>query len=175
MAVNSVRAVLLAPNDNVAAAIAAVDAAVPVVVTLNSSDEIVLNISSRQKIPFGHKIAIKDLAKGSPIVRYGYPIGVATADIKHGDHVHSHNMRSALSPASAEKTPAREVRPADWIRRKIADVLLAAGAQADAADAMASAISEAHLRGVETHGLRRLRPYLARIRSGGVDAKAQPA
>ena len=44
---NSVRAVLLAPNDNVAAAIAAIDAAVPVVVTLNSPDGIVLNISSR--------------------------------------------------------------------------------------------------------------------------------
>ncbi len=40
---------------------------------------------------------------------------------------------------------------------------------------MASAISEAHLRGVETHGLRRLRPSLARIRSAGVDPKAQPA
>ena len=64
MAMNSVRAVLLAPNDNVAAAIAAIDAAVPVVVTLNSPDGIVLNISSRQKIPFGHKIAIKDLSKG---------------------------------------------------------------------------------------------------------------
>ncbi len=174
MAVNSMRAVLLAPNDNVAAAIAAVDAAVPVVVTLNSSDEAVLNVSSRQKIPFGHKIAIKDLAKGSPIIRYGYPIGVATADIKLGDHVHSHNMRSALSPASDEKAPAREIRPADWVRRKIAEVLLAAGAHAGAAETMASALSEAHLRGVETHGLRRLRPYLARIRSGGVDAKAQP-
>ena len=174
MAVNSMRAVLLAPNDNVAAAIAAVDAAVPVVVTLNSSDEAVLNVSSRQKIPFGHKIAIKDLAKGSPIIRYGYPIGVATTDIKLGDHVHSHNMRSALSPASDEKAPAREIRPADWVRRKIAEVLLAAGAHAGAAETMASALSEAHLRGVETHGLRRLRPYLARIRSGGVDAKAQP-
>ena len=67
--------------------------------------------------------------------------------------MHSHNMRSALSPASAAKAPAREIRPAEWIRRKIVDVLLAAGAHADAADAMASAITEAHLRGVETHGL----------------------
>ena len=40
---------------------------------------------------------------------------------------------------------------------------------------MAAAMTEAHLRGVETHGLRRLRPYLSRIRSGGVDPKAQPA
>src|SRR6185437_1457279 len=114
MAVNPVRAVLLAPNDNVAAAIAEVDAAGPVVVTLNSPDETVLSICSRQKVPFGHKIAIKDVAKGAPVVRYGYPIGVATADIKVGDHVHSHNMRSALSPGSNETTSAHEIRPADW-------------------------------------------------------------
>jgi ureidoglycolate dehydrogenase (NAD+) len=174
MAMNPVRAVLLAPNDNVAAAIAEVDVAGPVVVTLNSADETVLTVSSRQKIPFGHKIAIKGVAKGSPVVRYGYPIGVATADIMPGDHVHSHNMRSALSPGSGERTPSLEIRPADWVRRKVAEVVLAAGVHAGAADAMASALSEAHLRGVETHGLRRLRPYLSRIRSGGVDPKAQP-
>ena len=39
---------------------------------------------------------------------------------------------------------------------------------------MADAVTEAHLRGVETHGLRRLRPYIERIRSGGVDAAARP-
>jgi LDH2 family malate/lactate/ureidoglycolate dehydrogenase len=44
----------------------------------------------------------------------------------------------------------------------------------EAAEAMANAVTEAHLRGVETHGLRRLRPYIERIRSGGVDAMARP-
>src|SRR5262249_17590099 len=109
-----------------------------------------------------------------PIIRYGYPIGVATTDIKQGDHVHSHNMRSAVSPASAAKAPLCEVRPAEWVRRVVANLLIASGARAEAVGAMATAITEAHLRGVETHGLRRLRPYVARIRSGGVDARAQP-
>ena len=175
MVMKSARAVQLAPNDNVAAAIATIESAVSVAVTLNSSGETVLNVSSRQSIPFGHKIAIKDFARGTPVIRYGYPIGIATADIKQGDHVHSHNMRSALSPVVAAKDSARQIRPAEWIRRKTGDVLLAAGARAEAADAMADAITEAHLRGVETHGLRRLRPYLARIRSGAVDGQAQPA
>jgi LDH2 family malate/lactate/ureidoglycolate dehydrogenase len=49
-----------------------------------------------------------------------------------------------------------------------------AGATADAAEAMADALTEAHLRGVETHGLRRLRPYVVRLRSGGVDGQARP-
>src|SRR5690242_15543552 len=107
MAMKSARAVQLAPNDNVAAAIASIESAVSVAVTLNSSGETILNLSSRQSIPFGHKIAIKDFAKGTPVVRYGYPIGIATADIKRGDHVHSHNMRSALSPGVAVKESAR--------------------------------------------------------------------
>jgi LDH2 family malate/lactate/ureidoglycolate dehydrogenase len=51
----------------------------------------------------------------------------------------------------------------------------AGSARAEAADAMAAAVTEAHLRGVETHGLRRLRPYITRIRSGGVSGTAQPA
>lgn len=66
------------------------------------------------------------------------------------------------------------LRPAEWVQRTVRRSLEAAGASSEAAEAMANAITEAHLRGVETHGLRRLRPYIARIRSGGVDAKARP-
>lgn len=175
MAVKPVRAILLTANDDVAATLAAAEPATPVAVTLNSSGETVREISIRQAIPFGHKVAIRDIARGTPIIRYGYPIGVATADIKQGDHVHSHNMRSTLSPAPASKERARDVRTAEWVRRLVAELMRAGGARAEAADAMAAAVTEAHLRGVETHGLRRLRPYLTRIRSGGVDAKAQSA
>jgi LDH2 family malate/lactate/ureidoglycolate dehydrogenase len=174
MAVTSARAIQLAPNDNVAAAIVAVGSAISVSVILNTSGKTVSLLASRQKIPFGHKIALNDIADGSPVIRYGYPIGVATANIKQGEHVHSHNMRSMLSPTSRKQAAPREVRAAQWIRETTAAILLAAGVRADAADAMAQAITDAHLRGVETHGLRRLRPYLARIRSGGVDPKAKP-
>ena len=58
------------------------------------------------------------------------------------------------------------------------DVIVAcarAGRVSDpAARAMAAHIVEAHLRGVDTHGLRRLRPYLARVTVGGVDPHAEP-
>jgi LDH2 family malate/lactate/ureidoglycolate dehydrogenase len=175
MVVTPSRAIQLAPNDNVAAAIAAVESAASVSVVLNSSGNTVASFASRQSIPFGHKIALNDIASGSPIIRYGYPIGVATTNIKQGDHVHSHNMRSMLSPASTTQMPLPELRSAEWVRATVANILLAAGARAEVAGAMADAITEAHLRGVETHGLRRLRPYLARIRSGGVDPQAEPA
>ena len=175
MAVKPVRAILLAAKDDVAATLAAAEPATPIAVTLNTSGETVREISIQQAIPFGHKVAIRDIARGAPIIRYGYPIGVATANIKQGEHVHSHNMRSALSPAPASKEQPREVRTAEWVRRLVADLMRAGGARAEAADAMAAVVTEAHLRGVETHGLRRLRPYFMRIRSGGVDAKAQSA
>lgn len=175
MAVNRVRAVLLADNDDVAAMLAAAVPQGPVAVTLNASGKTVLELAATQPVPFGHKIAIRDIASGALVNRYGYPIGVATADIKQGEHVHAHNMRSLLSPVPAAAAKPRPLRPAAWLTRVVGDVLRAAGAGAQAAEAMAVSTTEAHLRGVETHGLRRLRPYVQRIRGGGVDGKAEPA
>ena len=45
----------------------------------------------------GHKYALYDIAKGENIIKYGQPIGHATKDLKKGDHVHSHNMKTNLS------------------------------------------------------------------------------
>ena len=44
----------------------------------------------------GHKYAVKDINCGDEVIKYGQPIGIATCDIKHGEHVHSHNMKTAL-------------------------------------------------------------------------------
>src|SRR5437762_115708 len=43
-------------------------------------------------IPAGHKIAVRDIAKGQPAHRYNQIIGFATRDIKAGEHVHVHNL-----------------------------------------------------------------------------------
>lgn len=43
-------------------------------------------------VPYGHKIALQDIAKGEPIMKYGESIGAASHDIKKGDYVHIHNM-----------------------------------------------------------------------------------
>ena len=48
------------------------------------------------EIPMGHKAALKDIAAGARIIKYGFPIGVATAEILAGSHVHSHNMTTGL-------------------------------------------------------------------------------
>jgi altronate hydrolase len=45
-------------------------------------------------IPFTHKVAIRAIAKGEPVIKYGSPIGSAMADIQEGEHVHIHNIQS---------------------------------------------------------------------------------
>ncbi|HNZ08174.1 MAG TPA: UxaA family hydrolase [Bacillota bacterium] len=41
-----------------------------------------------------HKVATADIPLGRQVVKYGQPIGCATADIHTGEHVHVHNMAS---------------------------------------------------------------------------------
>ncbi len=53
-----------------------------------------LNIKINQKIPFGHKFALKTINKGELIRKYGQIIGIATEDIKIGDWIHTHNIKS---------------------------------------------------------------------------------
>ena len=172
--IGTIRAILLEPDDDVAAVLADAAAGARIAVTLSSSGAVVREIAARQPVPFGHKIAVRPLPSHERIRRYGQPIGAALTDIAEGEHVHTHNMRSLLSPGEMEGTYAVPVRSAAWLRGLCKAILESAGAVPDAADAMAEALTEAHLRGVETHGFRRLRPYLSRIRSGGVDAKARP-
>ena len=58
---------------------------------INKLDNVEVNLAD------GHKYAIRDIAKGENIIKYGNPIGHATADIKAGEHVHTHNVATNLS------------------------------------------------------------------------------
>lgn len=51
-------------------------------------------VKATQDIPLGHKIALKDIAKGSDVIKYGRSIGEATQDISAGQHVHTQNVKS---------------------------------------------------------------------------------
>ena len=50
------------------------------------------DIVTKNQIPFGHKISLQDIKKGSFIYKYGQIIGTASNDIFPGQHVHSHNL-----------------------------------------------------------------------------------
>jgi len=45
-------------------------------------------------VPFGHKIAVRDIQKGERIIKYGEEIGAATVDIARGEYVHIHNLEA---------------------------------------------------------------------------------
>lgn len=49
---------------------------------------------ARSDLQLGHKVARSFISTGTTIVKYGMPIGSATADIECGDWVHLHNMQS---------------------------------------------------------------------------------
>jgi altronate hydrolase len=57
-------------------------------------------IIARGPVPRGHKIAAAALAAGSPVRKYGWPIGRATRDIAQGEHVHTHNLATTLTAHS---------------------------------------------------------------------------
>ncbi len=44
--------------------------------------------------PYAHKMAIKDIHVGEHVMKYGESLGVATKEIKRGEHVHVHNLDS---------------------------------------------------------------------------------
>ena len=54
-----------------------------------------------EKIPAGHKVAVCDISQNEMIMKYGIPIGKATADIKKGQWVHLHCMKSNYDERSA--------------------------------------------------------------------------
>ncbi len=58
---------------------------------INKLDNVDINLEN------GHKYALRDIAKGEDVIKYGNPIGHATENIKKGEHVHTHNMKTNLS------------------------------------------------------------------------------
>ncbi|HBN96295.1 MAG TPA: D-galactarate dehydratase [Firmicutes bacterium] len=62
-------------------------------ITILKNDE-ELDFKASDRIPSGHKIALMDIPKDKPVMKYGYSIGSATQDIWQGQFVHAHNVTS---------------------------------------------------------------------------------
>jgi (2R)-sulfolactate sulfo-lyase subunit alpha len=62
-----------------------------VVVTEDNSE---LSAVNNQDVPIGHKVALRDLAVGDTVIKYGQDIGRVVAPIAKGDHVHTHNLKT---------------------------------------------------------------------------------
>jgi len=93
---------------------------------INKNDNVQVDIAS------GHKYALSDIKKGDAVIKYGYPIGNATCDIKAGDHVHTHNVRTGLSdlltytytPKLSADKKAADIPTFMGYRRKNGDVAI---------------------------------------------------
>lgn len=58
--------------------------------------ELVENVIIKEAIATGHKFALQDIAQNTNVLKYGYPIGHATAPITAGSWVHTHNLATNL-------------------------------------------------------------------------------
>ncbi|MGA0602029.1 UxaA family hydrolase [Caulobacter sp. KR2-114] len=104
------------------------DTAAPNALRLNGADNVAIALrriaagerigheatTAIEAIGNGHKVALAAIAAGQPVLKYGQVIGVATADIAAGAHVHSHNLGlsglrqdAAAAPAWSRQEPAR--------------------------------------------------------------------
>jgi (2R)-sulfolactate sulfo-lyase subunit alpha len=61
------------------------------VVTHDNSD---FRLTAKMDVPIGHKIALRDLKAGDTVVKYGQDIGRIVADVRQGEHVHVHNLKT---------------------------------------------------------------------------------
>ena len=93
----AVDALVLHADDNVGTALRALAAAESVRVSGSGAD---LRVELRQPVPLCHKFALRAIAAGTPVVKYGETIGRASRDIAPGEHVHIHNLLSARASRS---------------------------------------------------------------------------
>ncbi len=112
-AITTAAVIRLRPEDNVALATR----------HLSPEAEISLNgmiFHVSQRIPLGHKIAVRHIKKGEAIYKYGQIIGFANADIPAGSHVHVHNVNADAFErdyAFCRDCPPKPARaePRDWM------------------------------------------------------------
>ncbi|MFT3738564.1 MAG: altronate dehydratase family protein [Breznakibacter sp.] len=84
------KTIFIDPKDNVAVAL----------VDLPKGEKLQVagkTIELKSDISRAHKFALTDIKEGENIIKYGYPIGHATAPISVGEHVHAHNIKTNLS------------------------------------------------------------------------------
>lgn len=75
-------------------------------VVINEKDNVGISLAGTDKIPAGHKFALRDIKKGEYIIKYGEIIGRATEDIPKGEWAHTHNVKSHLDESvEYEYTP----------------------------------------------------------------------
>lgn len=97
------KTIIINPLDNVAVALADL-----------AKGELAEGVTLVEDVKKGHKFALRPIANGENIIKYGVPIAHATKDIAVGEWVHTHNVKTNLSEnLEYEYTPVQcDLKPA---------------------------------------------------------------
>ncbi len=82
-------ALRLSEKDNVATSLEDIAPGAVVMVRLGRDSE---EITARERIPFGFKVAVTEISSDEPVIKYGEKIGTASRKIEKGQLVHVHNI-----------------------------------------------------------------------------------
>jgi altronate dehydratase len=85
------RLLLLSDEDTVCVAVSAIEAGERILFQGRQIEVV-------NRVPMGHKIAVRPVAAGEKVIKYASPIGSATRGIAVGEHVHTHNLKSDYTP-----------------------------------------------------------------------------
>jgi len=89
-----IHCVLHDPDDSVAVIVVeGIKAGTPLTGLVLDEDRTIA-LECRQDIPIGHKVALKDMAVGDTVIKYGVDIGKVVQPIRKGEHAHVHNIKT---------------------------------------------------------------------------------
>ncbi|GMU71161.1 MAG: hypothetical protein AMXMBFR42_06260 [Burkholderiales bacterium] len=89
-----IHCVLHDPHDSVAVVVVENLKAGTKLTGLILDDDRTIELDCIQDIPIGHKVALKDLAVGDAVIKYGIDIGKVVKPIRKGEHAHVHNIKT---------------------------------------------------------------------------------
>ena len=89
-----IHCVLHDPNDSVAVVVTEGVKAGETLTALILDEDRTIEIPCKSDIPLGHKVAMRDLAVGDTVIKYGTDIGKVVAANKTGEHAHVHNIKT---------------------------------------------------------------------------------
>jgi (2R)-sulfolactate sulfo-lyase subunit alpha len=89
-----IHVVLHHARDNVAVAVVeGIQSGMALTAWLMDEDRLI-EITAADDVPIGHKVALRDLAPGETVTKYGEDIGKVVAPIRAGGHAHVHNVKT---------------------------------------------------------------------------------
>jgi (2R)-sulfolactate sulfo-lyase subunit alpha len=89
-----IHCVLHDPDDSVAVVVVEGIKAGTALTGLILDEDRTIQLECRQDIPIGHKVALKDMAVGDTVIKYGVDIGKVVQPIRKGEHAHVHNNKT---------------------------------------------------------------------------------